>query len=254
MVQNAVLTQQHGQNADAILPGPHHVLQKAEGHVVAARHLRVHHLEYRAFGGTGADRVDVRFRHFWPVGQIGGQLFHFLLEQRRVPAYGEDQLVRRPRRHLLAHPRHGSPGPVRAFRVQLLASVGLALDKKHHAGGGRDTLHVFGDLSGFVLVFRLFPGGQKAAFPDDDDAPVRHEGQRFGGGNERVGLRVGQVGQVQLLQPGGQQLRAQLAHRLLLDVFLRALHQVDGLDVSLFDLLKKRGMVHSMPPGKDRKR
>ena len=100
----------------------------------------------------------------------------------------------------------------------------------------------------------FLPGGQKAAFPDDDDAPVRHEGQGFGGGDERVGLRVGQVSQVQLLQPGGQQLRAQLAHRLLLDVFLRALHQVDGLDVSLFDLLKKRGMVHSMPPGKDRKR
>ena len=27
-----------------------------------------------------------------------------------------------------------------------------------------------------------------------------------------------------------------------------------GLDLPLLDLLKKRGMVHSMPPGKDRKR
>ena len=86
----------------------------------------------------------------------------------------------------------------------------LPLTKNTTQAGGRDTLHVFGDLGGLVLVFRLFPGGQKAAFPDDDDAPVRHEGQRFGGGNERVGLRVGQVGQVQLLQPGGQQLRAQI--------------------------------------------
>ena len=98
----------------------HHVLQKAEGHVVAARHLRVHHLEYRAFGGTGADRVDVRFRHFWPVGQIGGQLFHFLLEQRRVPAYGEDQLVRRPRRHLLAHPRAWFSGAQSAHSASLM--------------------------------------------------------------------------------------------------------------------------------------
>ena len=31
-------------------------------------------------------------------------------------------------------------------------------------------------------------------------------------------------------------------------------HLEEELDVSLFDLLKKRGMVHSMPPGKDRKR
>jgi len=87
-------------------------------------------------------------------------------------------------------------------------------------------LHIFGDLGGFVFVFRLFPGGQKAAFPDDDDPFFRHEGQRFGGGDQRVRLRVGQVGQVQLLQPGGQQLLAKIAHSLLLDVFLRALHQV----------------------------
>ena len=46
-----------------------------------------------------------------------------------------------------------------------------------------------------------------------------------------------------------QQLLAKIAHSLLLDVFLRALHQVQGLNLPLLHLVKKSGMVHGMPPG-----
>ena len=261
MVQDAVLPQQHSQNAHPVLAGAEHVAKQGKGRVVVARHLRVHHLEYRALRGACADLVDILRGNLLTLAKIGAQLVHLLAQQRRVTPYGKDQpggiLAAEP----LAHAAQRAYAPVGAFgvvhggeihdgillfeqRVELLAAVGLALDVEHHARRRRNAGHVVHQGGGPVLVLGLAARGEQGAFPHHHHALLGQKRQRLGSGDERVGSRVGQIRQVHLLQPFGQKTRAQVFERLLLDVFLRALKQVAAGDAPGLEGLEKGGVIH----------
>ena len=261
MIENAILAQKHGKDHHALLACADHIAQKGKGGIGVARYLRIHHLEHRAFGGTGTDGVDILRRYDFAFVQIAGKLVHLLFEKRSVAAYGEHQLPCGIAAHLLAEAAHGFACPVGTFcvihgrkvhdgvflfqlGVQLFAPVRLALDIKHKAGGGGDVRKVIRDGFHLALILAFAACGNKGTFADDHQTLFTHERQRFGCGDERVGVGVVKLRQVHLLKPCGQKLAAQLLERGLLDVFLIAFKEVAFADAVCFELVEESGMVH----------